>query len=182
MTGNSRSFFFPLNYHNDNINSMNKLIILSGVPGSGKSYFSAALKKAKKAHVYIVSSDALRDTIIGNQQDLSQDRLMWKMYYKLAYVYSIDPDAIVVLDATHSTSFFRIEATKNLKPMFAEIDLVSFDMPKDVVLYQNIHRDFPIPEDILLKLIDKFEAPDEKDKEYFNKIFIINSSISIYSR
>lgn len=153
----------------------NKLVILSGVPGSGKSYFSAQLKKAKKAHVYIVSSDALRDLILGNQQDLSHDRIMWKMYYKLAYVYSIDPEAIVVLDATHTTSFYRIEATKFLKPMFGEIDLVSFNLPKDMVLYQNINREFPIPEDALLGLIDKFEAPDEKDKEYFDKIFVITS-------
>lgn len=154
---------------------MNKLVILSGVPGSGKSYFSSELKKAKKAHVYIVSSDALRETILGNQQDLSQDRLMWKMYYKLAYVYSIDPDAIVVLDATHTTSFYRIEATKMLKPIFKEIDLVSFNLPKDQILYQNSHREFPVPEDALIKIMDKFEAPDEKDKEYFDKIFVIDS-------
>ena len=154
---------------------MNKLVILSGVPGSGKSYFSAHLKKYKGSHVYIVSSDALRADIIGNQQDLSQDRLMWKMYYKLAYVYSMDPDAIVVLDATHSTSFYRIEATKKIKPLFQEIDLVSFNLPRDLVIYQNKHREFPIPEDALLKLLDKFEAPDEQDKDYFDKIFIIDS-------
>lgn len=152
---------------------MNKLIILSGVPGSGKSYFSAALKKVKKAHVYIVSSDALRDTILGNQQDLSADRLMWKMYYKLAYVFSNDPDGIVVLDATHSTSFYRIEATKMLKPLFKEIDLVSFNLPHDVIMYQNLNRDFPVPSDILEGLIQKFEAPDEKDREYFDKIYVI---------
>ena len=152
---------------------MNKLIVLSGVPGSGKSYFSAALKKVKKAHVYIVSSDALRDTILGNQQVLSADRMMWKMYYKLAYVYSIDPDGIVILDATHTTSFYRIEATKMLKPLFKEIDLVSFNLPHDVIMYQNLNRDFPVPSDVLATLIQKFEAPDEKDKEYFDKIYVI---------
>lgn len=154
---------------------MNKLVILSGVPGSGKSYFSAQLKKHKGSHTYIVSSDALRADILGNQQDLSADRLMWKMYYKLAYVYSMDPDAIVVLDATHSTSFYRIEATKKIKPLFQEIDLVSFNLPKDIVLYQNKNREFPIPEDVLITLLGKFETPDEKDKEYFDKIFVIDS-------
>lgn len=154
---------------------MNKLVILSGVPGSGKSYFSSSLKKAKGKHVYIVSSDALRADILGDQQDLSSDRLMWKMYYKLAYVYSIDPEAIVVLDATHSSSFYRIEATKHLKPLFKEIDLVSFNLPRETVIYQNKNREFPIPEDVLLTLLDRFEAPDEKDKEYFSKIYIIDS-------
>ena len=152
---------------------MNRLIVLSGVPGSGKSYFSAALKRAVKKHVYIVSSDELRLNILGNQQDLSADRMMWKMYYKLAYVYSIDPDGIVILDATHTTSFYRIEATKMLKPLFKEIDLVSFNLPHDVIMYQNLNRDFPVPSDVLETLIQKFEAPDEKDKEYFDKIYVI---------
>ena len=39
---------------------MNRLIVLSGVPGSGKSYFSASFKAKKEKHVYIISSDALR--------------------------------------------------------------------------------------------------------------------------
>lgn len=154
---------------------MNKLIVLSGVPGSGKSYFSAALKKHKKSHVYVVSSDALRDTILGNQQDLSADRLMWKMYYKLAYVYAVDPDGVVILDATHSTSFYRIEATKVLKPMFDEIVLISFNLPTDIIKYQNFHREFPVPTDVLNSLIEKFEAPDEKDAEYFDKIYVIKN-------
>lgn len=152
---------------------MNKLVVLSGVPGSGKSYFSAKLKEVKKAHVYIVSSDALRNDILGNQQDLSADRLMWKMYYKLAYVYSIDPEAIVVLDATHSTSFYRIEATKHIKPMFNDVELVSFNLPKDLVRKQNINREFPVPEDVLEVLLEKFEAPDAKDREYFDRIYVV---------
>ena len=81
---------------------MNRLIVLSGVPGSGKSYFSAALKRAKKKHVYIVSSDELRLNILGNQQDLSEDELVWKIYYSLVEAYSIDKNGIVILDATHS--------------------------------------------------------------------------------
>ena len=151
----------------------NKLVILSGVPGSGKSYFSEALRQAKKAHVYIVSSDALRAMMLGNQQNLSQDKIMWKMYYNLARVYNLDPDGIVVLDATHSTAFYRIEATKTIRDLFDEIGLISFNLPKETVLYQNKNRQFPIAEDILVRLIDAFEGPNEKDEEYFDKIFEI---------
>ncbi len=147
--------------------------MLSGVPGSGKSYFSAALRKHKGSHVYIVSSDALRNVMLGNQQDLSEDRLMWKMYYKLAYVYATDPRGVVVLDATHSNSTYRIEATKFLKPLFDEVNLVIFNLPRHIVNQQNMERPFPVPEDVLDILCSKFELPDEKDQRYFNKIFVV---------
>ena len=88
---------------------MNRLIVLSGVPGSGKSYFSAALKRAIKKHVYIVSSDELRYNILGNQQDLSEDELVWKIYYSLVEAYSIDKNGIVILDATHSKKVYRLD-------------------------------------------------------------------------
>lgn len=154
---------------------MSKLVVLSGVPGSGKSYFSSSLRSYKKAHVYIVSSDALRNLILGNQQDMSEDKMMWKMYYKLAYVYSADPDGIVVLDATHTSSKFRIESTKMLKPLFNEIDLVYFDLPKEVVIKQNREREFPVPEDVLIQFINKFEIPDELDRNYFKHVYIVKS-------
>ena len=58
---------------------MNKLVILSGVPGSGKSYFSKTLKKVKNNHVYVVSSDELRALIGGSQSNLANEELMWQM-------------------------------------------------------------------------------------------------------
>ena len=135
---------------------MSKLVVLSGVPGSGKSYFSSALRKYKGSRVYVVSSDALRNVMLGNQQDLSEDRLMWKMYYKLAYVYATDPKGLVVLDATHSNSTYRIESTKFLKPLFDEIDLIVFNLPRHIVNKQNKERPFPIPDEILDILCAKF--------------------------
>ena len=69
---------------------MNRLIVLSGVPGSGKSHFTKELKKALNKHVYIISSDELRYKILGNQRDLSEDALIWQIYYELVKVYSVD--------------------------------------------------------------------------------------------
>lgn len=154
---------------------MSKLVVLSGVPGSGKSFFSSSLRKAKGSHVYIVSSDTIRTMVLGTQQDFSADEVVWSMFYKLVYAYASDPDGIVVLDATHSNSFYRINATKKLKPLFGSIDLVSFNLPRSIINEQNKNRPFPVPEDALDLLCAKFEVPDEKDKQYFHHIYIIDS-------
>ena len=152
---------------------MNTLIVLSGVPGSGKSYFSACLKKAVKKHVYIISSDELRLNILGNQQDLSEDELIWKIYYSLIETYSIDKNAIVVLDATHSKKVYRLDNIKPFKQMFDQIDLVCFRLDKELVLKQNEGRENPIPKDSLLRLIDQFEMPDDEERTFYNHVDII---------
>ena len=153
---------------------MSKLIVLSGVPGSGKSYFSKALRQKKKGHVYIISSDTLRDLIVGNQKNLEEDDLMWKMFYDLARVYAADPKGIVVLDATNRNTEYRINSVKELKTHFDEADLVLFDVPKEVVLRQNLDREFPLPEDVLELYFNDFELPTKRDYEFFKNVYISN--------
>ncbi len=154
---------------------MAKLVVLSGVPGSGKSYFSKKLRATKGSHVYIISSDALRDAIMGNQQDLSNDTLMWKMYYELAKVYSADPDGLVVLDATHTSAKYRIESTKPIREYFDSATLVLFNRPYEVIKKQNLERDWSVPQDVLDKLYENFEMVTEQDKEFFDRIYVVEN-------
>ena len=152
---------------------MNRLIVLSGVPGSGKSYFSASFKAHKEKHVYIISSDALRKMILGNQRDLSEDELIWKIYYALVEAYSIDKEGIVILDATHSKKIYRLDNIAPFKSIYDEIDLVCFRLDKELVIEQNKERENPIPRDALLKLIDNFEMPDEEEYAFYDHLDII---------
>ena len=153
---------------------MRKLVVLSGVPGSGKSFFSNMVKERKKEHCYIVSSDSLRKLITGDQQDLSSDPIMWKMFYELPKIYSEDKEALVILDSTSLSRTYRVDANLVLKEYFEERILVYFDIPKDIIDSQNLNREFPIPQDIVDMYYKNFEYPNEKDSEFFTKIFFVN--------
>ena len=153
---------------------MNKLIILSGVPGSGKSYFSKTIKKIKDNHVYVVSSDDLRALITGKQSNLSEEELMWKMFYSLAKTYALDKNGIVILDATHVSSELRVDRNKELKPLFDEVDLVMWNTDRQKVMNQNLQRDYPIPPEAMEMFFNIFELPTEKDKEFFDKIIMVD--------
>ena len=155
---------------------MKKLIVLSGVPGSGKSYFSELVKKSTSGHVYIVSSDNLRKQIAGHQQNLDYDSLMWKMFYELPKVYSLDENAIVILDSTNTLSKYRVDPNLELKKYFDQIDLVVFKINKDVLEKQNLDREFPVPIEALTNYYQNFEMPNEKDKSFFDNIHIIDSN------
>lgn len=151
---------------------MSKLVVLSGVPGSGKSYFSKALRNKKKGHVYIISSDALRDLVTGSQRNLTEEDLMWKMFYDLARVYSADKNGLVVLDATNTSTKYRIDSVKELKTHFSEADLIIFDIPKEVVLRQNLDREFPVPEAVIDEYFANFQLPQKEDYEFFKNVYI----------
>jgi len=152
---------------------MAKLIVLSGVPGSGKSYFSDAFRKNRGSHVYIVSSDHIRYEVTGSQQNLTCDKLVWKLFYGFAKTYSMDPDGVVILDATNSVCKYRVAIIEPFRKFFSEIDLVAFDIDKDLVRFQNRDRLYPVPDDVLEDLIVKYEGPNEIDMQFFDKVITI---------
>ena len=155
---------------------MNKLVVLAGVPGSGKSYFSSTIKKIKTSHVYIVSSDQLRKEIGGAQSNLNNEDLVWKLFLGLAKTYSLDKEGIVILDATHINSELRVKRNKELKELFDELYLVVWNIDRLTVSNQNLQRDYPIPPEAMNMFFDKFEMPDEVDKAFFDHIIYINNS------
>ena len=154
--------------------SMNKLIVLSGVPGSGKSYISLLLKEKKKSHLYVVSSDQLRTLVGGSQTNLTNEKLVWQMYYELANVYAMDKKGIVVLDSTNAKTEFRVDNVRQFKDKFDEIDLIIFKLNKVTVMAQNLDRAFPIPNDALERLINEFEDITDKDREFFDNIYVVD--------
>ena len=155
---------------------MSKLIVLSGVPGSGKSYFCKTIKKIKESHVYIVSSDELRREITGRQSNLNEDELMWKIFFSLAKTYSLDKEGVVVLDATHVSKKMRVDRNKKLKHLFEEVDLVMWNIDKQVVANQNLQREYPIAPDVLERFYQILELPTEDDKKFFDKIIMVTSN------
>lgn len=155
---------------------MNKLVVLAGVPGSGKSYFSKTIKKIKSSHVYVVSSDQLRKEIGGSQSNLENDDLMWKIFIGLAKTYAQDKNGVVILDATHISPELRVDRNRVLKELFDELVLVVWDIDKQVVCNQNLQREYPIPPEALEMFFAKFQKPTNVDEEFFDKIITINSS------
>ena len=158
---------------------MSKLIVLSGVPGSGKSYFSNLFIKMKKSHVYVISSDKLRQVVLGDQRDLSNEPLIWDIFYRLSEVYSHDKDALVILDACNVKEKYRTESITKLIPLFDEISLVMFKLDRSIVSKQNIDRDNPVPQHVLDMFLNEFEDVGENDRKIYKHIYVIKDISNI---
>ena len=155
---------------------MNKLVVLSGVPGSGKSYFSKTIKKMRDSHVYVISSDELRAIIGGSQTNFDNEELMWSMFYDLAKVYSKDPEGIVILDATHISVRHRVDDNLEIAKLFNEVDLVMWNSDHRLVSNQNLQREHPIPPEALEMFFKAFELPTKLDEAFFDKIVVIENN------
>lgn len=156
---------------------MNKLVVLSGVPGSGKSFLTLAMRQMmQNGHLYIVSSDELRRLIGGSQVNFENDALVWTMYYDLAKVYSYDKNGVVILDSTNVTRDLRIDKVKPIKACFDEVDLVVFNVDGERLIKQNKNRPFPVPDDVLRNFVQIFQQPNNEDKEFFDKVYEVKNN------
>ncbi len=152
---------------------MNKLVILTGVPGSGKSYFSSLVKKAHEGHVYIVSSDGIRELLGGSPQYFKEETLVWDMFYELPKAYAVDKNAICIMDATQTIKKYRTDAILPLKEYYDETIMVVFDIDTETIREQNKNRPWVVPEEPLNKFIGEFALPSEEEIKCFDKVYYV---------
>ncbi|MDR1698178.1 MAG: ATP-binding protein [Erysipelotrichaceae bacterium] len=141
---------------------MKTLIILSALPGSGKSYFAKRFCRTHK-NVFIVSSDELRKEIFGSYQNFTNEPLIWKTYLERIRAYGDhhgDEDLYVIADSTNLTNAYRKYYYEETR-MFDKHVLVVFEKPWEMCLMSNMSRrnEKQVPLFAMEKLRQEYESP-----------------------
>lgn len=153
---------------------MKKLIVMSAVPGSGKSTWA---KKYASEHskVVIVSSDDIRYELTGQYQDFSKQHLVWKILgERLHELAETTEDITVILDAVIDLNSLRIKYVEEY-PEYDKYILVVISKPLSMIKETNLRRrrEKWVPEEVLLMLYNKFEQPSKEVIDlYSNCIYI----------
>jgi len=143
---------------------MKHLIILSGIPGAGKSTLCESLK-AQYGEDVILSPDTIREMcgcIVrdadGNPVEISQDAngLVFNIFYKMMRA-RMEHGATIVVDATN-TSKNALKQMRELAEEFGyEVTLHRVECPLEVVLERNLHRGYKaVPEAVIRRMYDAF--------------------------
>lgn len=145
-----------------------KLIVLSGIPGSGKSTYAADYVN-KNPETYIVASDAIRLELFGRVDDFSKEELVWEIFENRIRQ-KVKTHSTVIADSSATTNVRRLRWASIFRSHFDNIELVYFDIPFVVCLERNEKRHLSIPYDDMVVMRDSFEKPSDEVVGAYDKI------------
>lgn len=141
---------------------MSKLIVMCGLPGSGKSVY--VKNNLTSNGEVIISMDNLRHEIFGDSRCQRDNSFIASLAMSRVKQH-LSKGEIVVFDATSITKQYRANFVNIAKEVGVKSTIIYKKMNLDDLLTVNKYRDTPIPERVLCNIRFKLEEPsnDEAD-------------------
>ncbi|MBI4906864.1 MAG: AAA family ATPase [Acidobacteria bacterium] len=130
-----------------------KLILLVGLPGSGKSTYAAAQK------LPVLSSDDTRALLLDDITNQSANRIVFAMLRRLLRARLELRRPVTCIDATNLTRAERRQYIRTAQLYGAAIEAVYFDVPLDVCKQRNLARERNVPDDIMDRMAARLRVP-----------------------
>ena len=150
---------------------MKTLIVLSAMPGSGKSTWAKKYQE-EHPHTLIISSDKIRCELTGSMQNFSKQNEVWELFSFRIHEYANKYDDVtVILDALNDLNSLREKYVKE-NPEYDRYELILFPRTIEQIRYFNKQRNknAVVPDDQLDMLINKWEQPSEEIIKLFDNI------------
>lgn len=129
-----------------------------GIPGSGKT--DKALQIANEYDAVVISSDVIREELLGDISDQSDNARVFGEMYKRTLV-TLASGKSVIYDATNISRKRRIELLKRLKANHKELITTAVIMatPIKMCLDRQRARDRVVEDEVIWKMVKSFNIP-----------------------
>ena len=153
---------------------MSKLIVLSGIPGSGKSTW-AHKYVAEHTNTIILSTDDLRFELFGSYLiNSDHEKIMRKTLITRA-ISAANQNIDVVLDSAVVKNKGRLRWYRQLGQYFDSCSLVIIEADLNICLMRNKQRDRHVPEPVIQEMYSWKEEPNDEVRRAFTNILTIRN-------
>jgi predicted kinase len=139
-----------------------KVILLVGLPGSGKSTYATAQGWP------ILSSDDTRRLLLDDMRDQTANRSVFALLRRLLRMRLELGRALTCVDATSLTPAERRPYIKTAQMYGADVEALFLDTPVAICKQRNQARDRIVPDEVMDRFAAKLRAP--RLEEGFTKI------------
>lgn len=149
---------------------MSKLIMMVGIPGSGKSTW---IKNNKTESELWVSRDKIRfDKLKEGEEYFSHENAVFEQFIE-EIIWGLEMDKTVIADATHLNAKGRAKVLNQVRKYTDDIEAVVMDVDLITALERNDNRTGRafVPRGVIRRMYFQMEAPAKE--EGFNKITVI---------
>ena len=145
---------------------MSTFILLSAMPGSGKSTWAKRYQR-QNPNVEIVSSDEIRSELNGDAGDQSNPRLIWAEYLRRIKLHEKGEEVTVIGDSTNLTNYFRTYYAEEAAPHY----------DKKVCLQRNNARtERVVPPQAMEALRKEYEPLSEEAASLYDEIYVVDEN------
>ena len=141
------------------------VVLAIGLPGSGKTTWFG------RRGITPLSSDLLRNILFDDVEEQRYQGLVFSTLRSLLRARLIARMPANYVDATNLSIHERRQWIKMAKSFGYEVQAVFFDVPLEVCLDRNRHRDRSVSEDVMRKMAEKLKPP--VFEEGFEKIIVV---------
>ena len=150
---------------NDTSSETQRIVVLVGLPGSGKSTY------LERLGVTPLSSDGIRQLLADDATDQTiHARVFQSLRYLLRQRLAIGRPATYI-DATHLTPAERAPYIRMAARHHAIVEALYFDVPLDVCLERNRGRSRVVPEEAVRAMAAKLVPPSVE--EGFSRVTVV---------
>lgn len=151
---------------------MNVLIVLCGLPGSGKSTYAKHITES--GHFECVSTDQIRKRFYGNENIQGNGKEVFDTAFLHLQTYGL-ANINCIFDATNITSRARRKVVQKCRQYYDLIICKYIDTPLDVCLHRNSQRERVVPKEVILRMYKNFTMPSREEGFDYIETVIANS-------
>lgn len=134
-----------------------KFVMLCGIPGAGKSTYAEQFNRLSHNSYMILSSDKIREELLGSAEDQSNNALIFKTMHERALM-ALDKGISVIYDATNMTRKDR-NYILSILPKYVATECHIVWAPIATCIDRDAARSRSVGKDVIMRMVRKFQMP-----------------------